>query len=52
MLITREITDTAISLSQTFRVLTITGPQQAGKTVLARMCFPAHKHYDMDSPQL
>jgi predicted AAA+ superfamily ATPase len=52
MLINREISDAAIKLSQAFRVLTITGPRQAGKTVLAKMCFPDHKHYDMDSPQL
>lgn len=52
MLIKREISDTARKLAQAFRVLTITGPRQAGKTILARMCFPDHIHYDMDSPQL
>ena len=52
MLIKREITDIAISLSKAFRVVTITGPRQAGKTVLAKMCFPQHKQFDLDDPQL
>jgi len=52
MLIRREITDTTIPLAKTFRVVTVTGPRQAGKTVLAKMCFPQHKQFDLDDPQL
>ncbi|HNQ44566.1 MAG TPA: AAA family ATPase, partial [Candidatus Cloacimonadota bacterium] len=52
MLINRDISKTAVALSKVFRVITVTGPRQAGKTVLAKMCFPQHRHYDMDDPEL
>ncbi len=52
MLVKRTISDTVLSLARAFRVITITGPRQAGKTVLAKMCFPSHTVFDMDDPEL
>ncbi len=52
MLVKRTISDTVQRLAKTFRVITITGPHQAGKTVLAKKCFPHHTVFDMDDLEL
>jgi len=50
--ITRQISSTVQQVSTTFKVVTITGPRQAGKTTLAKAVFPDHQYYDMDNPLL
>lgn len=51
-MVERSLTNTLLQAAKTFKVVTITGPRQSGKTTLAKMAFPDHKYYDMDNPML
>lgn len=51
-MIKRIIQDTLIQTAKTFKVVTITGPRQSGKTTLAKMVFRDYKYHDMDNPSL
>lgn len=39
-------------MAQQYRVVTLTGPRQAGKTTLARMAFPDYKYVSLEDPDL
>lgn len=38
--------------AQTFPVVTLTGPRQAGKTTLCRAAFPAHAYVSLEAPDV
>ena len=49
-MVKRKIETYLQQTAENFKVITITGPRQAGKTTLAKAAFPAHLYYDMDNP--
>lgn len=51
-MVERRLTKSLLKAAKTFKVVTITGPRQSGKTTLARMAFPEYKYYDMDNLML
>lgn len=51
-MIQRDIVSTLLQTANSFKVVTITGPRQSGKTTLAKMTFVDHKYYDLDNPLL
>ena len=52
MLIKRAIQKELKALSQSYPVVTITGPRQAGKTTLAKMEFPNYLYCNLENPEL
>ena len=48
-MIIREITDRLAMLAESFPVVAVTGPRQAGKTTLARRQFDGHKYFNLES---
>ncbi len=50
MLIERRMGPRLVGLAAGFPVVTITGPRQAGKTTLARQCFPEHRYVSLEDP--
>ena len=41
-----------IEVASQYRVVTLTGPRQAGKTTLARLSFPEHAYVSLEDPDL
>jgi predicted AAA+ superfamily ATPase len=52
MIINRNIESTFIKLASSFKIVTITGPRQAGKTTLCRKVFPDKKYYSLEDPDI
>lgn len=52
MLIEREIRKELKNLIESYPVVTITGPRQAGKTTLAKMEFPNYRYCNLESPEI
>ena len=50
--ITRNLESTLKQDARTFRVVTILGPRQAGKTTLAKMAFPNYNYVSLEEPQM
>jgi len=50
MYIERQITACARALFRKFPVITITGPRQSGKTVMARMAFEGLNYVNLEKP--
>jgi len=51
-LIKRQISQELVSLAGQFPVVTILGPRQAGKTTLAKACFPNHEYVNLELPNI
>jgi len=49
IMVRRKIETVLMQTADSFKVVTITGPRQAGKTTLAKAAFPSHTFYDMDN---
>ncbi|MDR3093559.1 MAG: ATP-binding protein [Bacteroidales bacterium] len=47
-MIIRELHSEVTRLSQSFRVVAITGPRQSGKTTLCKMAFPNYVYFNLD----
>jgi len=51
-MIKRHIFQELRNVSSQYRVVTLTGPRQAGKTTLARMCFQNHRYVSLEDPDV
>jgi predicted AAA+ superfamily ATPase len=51
-MIVRTLTAKIISLVQSFRVITLTGPRQSGKTTLVRAAFPNLPYVSLEEPDI
>jgi len=51
-MIKRDISKELKSIVETYPVVTITGPRQAGKTTLAKMEFPNYKYCNLENPEI
>ncbi len=51
-MITRDISEKALDLWRKYPVLTITGPRQSGKTMLARSIFKGATYVNFEDPEL
>ena len=49
-MIKRKIQQELAALAQEYKVVTITGPRQSGKTTLARMQFPDYSYVNLEEP--
>ena len=49
-MVQRESHRTLIELSQSFPIVTVTGPRQSGKTTLVKMKFPEKPYVSLESP--
>ena len=52
VMIVRKIQKELAELAREYKVITITGPRQSGKTTLARMQFPDYDYVNMESPEI
>lgn len=50
-MIKRKIQQELVKLAQEYKVVTITGPRQSGKTTLARMQFPDYTYVNLEEPE-
>jgi predicted AAA+ superfamily ATPase len=48
----REISKELLGLTKAYRVVTITGPRQCGKTTLTRMVFPDYDYVNLEEPDI
>lgn len=48
----RQIIQELKDIAKQYRVVTLTGPRQAGKTTLARLCFPDHRYVTLEDPDV
>ena len=51
-MIKRELTQELTETMRAYPVVTLTGPRQAGKTTLARWCFPSFSYASLEDPQV
>ena len=51
MLIPRRIQSELSLLSREYKVVTLTGPRQSGKTTLARAQFPDYHYVNLEDPE-
>jgi predicted AAA+ superfamily ATPase len=51
-MISRDLTSELHDLSKQYRVVTLTGPRQAGKTTLARAAFPTTDYVNLEDPDV
>lgn len=52
VMITRHLQNKIIELSGKFPIVSIIGPRQAGKTTLAKVCFPRYAYVNLESPDI
>jgi predicted AAA+ superfamily ATPase len=52
MILKRNIETTFHKLIASYKIVTITGPRQAGKTTLCRTVFPDKKYYSLEDPDI
>jgi len=52
MIIERSIRHEFKKLMDSYPVVTITGPRQAGKTTLARMEYPSYRYCNLENPEI
>ncbi|MBR1965476.1 MAG: ATP-binding protein [Lentisphaeria bacterium] len=50
-MIKRKIQDELAQLAKEYKVVTITGPRQSGKTTLAKMQFPDYDYVNLEAPE-
>ena len=50
-MIKRKIQAELELLAREYKVVTITGPRQSGKTTLAKMQFPDYDYVDLEDPE-
>ncbi len=50
--INRELQQRLEQDAKTFRIVTILGPRQAGKTTLAKMTFKNHQYVSLEEPEM
>ena len=50
-MIKRKIQQELAALAQEYKVVTITGPRQSGKTTLSRMQFPDYSYVNLEEPE-
>ena len=48
----RQIINKTVSLSRMFRVVSLTGPRQAGKTTLCKLAFPEYRYVSLEDPDM
>ena len=48
----REVYQELIDLAKAYRVVTVTGPRQTGKTTLVRTAFPSHSYVSLEDPDV
>jgi hypothetical protein len=51
-MIERTLTAKLVALTETFQVITLTGPRQAGKTTLVRAAFPGLPYVSLEEPDM
>jgi predicted AAA+ superfamily ATPase len=51
-MIQRTLGSKLTTLAEQFRVVTLTGPRQSGKTTLCRMVFPDHGYVSLEAPDI
>jgi uncharacterized protein len=51
-MIERDLTQELMQTMRAYPVVTLTGPRQAGKTTLARWCFPSFSYASLEDPQV
>ena len=51
-MIKRKIQDELAQLAKEYKVVTITGPRQSGKTTLAKMQFPDYDYVNLEDPEI
>jgi predicted AAA+ superfamily ATPase len=51
-MIRRKIQDELAQLAKEYKVVTITGPRQSGKTTLAKMQFPDYDYVNLEDPEI
>lgn len=51
-MIKRQILQELKTISQQYRVITMTGPRQAGKTTLTRLAFPTYTYVSLEDPDI
>lgn len=51
-MIRRTITENILGMLRQFRVLTITGPRQSGKTTLVKSCLPKYQYVNLEFPDV
>lgn len=49
-MIDRTISEYVLQEASSYPVVTILGPRQAGKTTLAKTCFPKHRYVNLEDP--
>ena len=49
-MINRKISEYVLKEAAEYPVITILGPRQAGKTTLAKTCFPKHRYVNLEDP--
>lgn len=49
-MIDRKISGFVLKEAASYPVITILGPRQAGKTTLAKTCFPGHRYVNLEDP--
>jgi uncharacterized protein len=52
MIVERDIRHEFHKLVESYPVVTITGPRQAGKTTLAKMEFPSYRYCNLEDPEI
>jgi predicted AAA+ superfamily ATPase len=52
LMIPRAATPYLQQLAREFRIVTLTGPRQSGKTTLARAVFPEHAYVNLEEPDI
>jgi predicted AAA+ superfamily ATPase len=50
-MIKRELEPIILQMAQKMPIVSISGPRQAGKTTLAKMCFPHYRYVNLESPE-
>lgn len=51
-MIQREIIDVIKLMASKMPIISITGPRQAGKTTVAKMCFPHYDYVNLENPDI
>lgn len=51
-MINRELLSTLLAVAKQYPIVTLVGPRQAGKSTLARACFPEKAYVNLEDPEI
>ncbi len=51
-MITRDLSEELLILTSEYPVVTVLGPRQAGKTMIAREVLPEHAYFNLEAPEV